>query len=54
MREGERTGLVVMGTDYGWIAKPGRWIGAKVGLFALGKQPAAEFGYADYDWFKVE
>jgi len=120
---GERTGLVVMGTDYGWIglrkrgddlqlvqvscigadqggaekewaavpmksanvllrarisagasvrfsysadgktfvelgapmtARAGRWIGAKVGLFALGTGPVSEFGYADFDWFKVE
>jgi len=37
-----------------FVAKPGRWIGAKVGLFALASKPAAEFGYADFDWFKVE
>ena len=41
-----------IGTPF--VAKPGRWIGAKVGLFALSSKPAAEFGYADYDWFKVE
>ena len=41
-----------VGTPF--TAKPGRWIGAKVGLFALGAGPAWEFGYADYDWFKVE
>ncbi|MBZ5576420.1 MAG: glycoside hydrolase 43 family protein [Acidobacteriia bacterium] len=35
-------------------ARAGRWIGAKVGLFALGTVPASEFGYADFDWFHVE
>jgi len=36
-----------------FTAKPGRWIGAKVGIFALGATSAREFGYADYDWFRV-
>lgn len=36
------------------IARQGRWIGAKVGIFAVGKGPASEMGYADYDWFRVE
>jgi beta-xylosidase len=35
-------------------ARQGRWIGAKVGIFALGKGAAAEMGHADYDWFRVE
>ncbi len=29
-------------------------IGAKVGLFSFASAPAAEFGYADYDWFHVD
>jgi beta-xylosidase len=37
-----------------FTAKAGRWIGAKVGLFALGSAPAPEFGYADVDWFRVD
>ena len=37
-----------------FTAKPGRWIGAKVGIFALGATSAREFGFADYDWFRVE
>ena len=32
----------------------GKWIGAKVGIFAIGKGAASEMGYADYDWFRVE
>jgi beta-xylosidase len=35
-------------------AKPGRWIGATVGIFAAGTAPAPEAGYADFDWFRVE
>ena len=35
-------------------ARPGRWIGAKVGLFAVRTTPGGEYGYADYDWFRVE
>jgi beta-xylosidase len=35
-------------------AKKGAWIGTKVGLLATQKEPAAENGYADFDWFRVE
>ena len=35
-------------------ARAGRWIGAKIGLFALGTAPVTEYGYADYDWFRME
>ncbi len=34
-------------------AVKGRWIGAKVGLFATRASAAGEFGYADVDWFRV-
>jgi beta-xylosidase len=49
----------VNGTDFQDIGEPfplkqGRWIGAKVGLFALGTTPVSEFGYADVDWFRVD
>jgi beta-xylosidase len=36
-----------------FTAKPGRWIGAKIGLFATGAAQPRESGYADYDWFHV-
>lgn len=39
-----------------FTAIPGRWIGAKVGLFAvrdLGEN-LGKFGYADFDWFRME
>jgi beta-xylosidase len=35
-------------------ARAGKWTGAKVGLFATREGSAREFGYADFDWFKVE
>lgn len=38
----------------GFKAKPGRWIGAKVGLFALAPEGATRRGHADYDWFRIE
>jgi beta-xylosidase len=35
-------------------AKPGKWIGAKVGLFAVSRMNAETGGYADFDWFRIE
>jgi len=35
-------------------ARAGRWVGAKVGLFALAPGAVKETGYADFDWFRVE
>ncbi|MFN0254256.1 glycoside hydrolase family 43 protein [Pedobacter ureilyticus] len=35
-------------------ATPGKWIGAKVGLFAVRDQQTNDSGYADFDWFRVE
>lgn len=35
------------------VAKPGRWIGAKVGIFATRKDKINDSGYADYDWFRI-
>ncbi|MHA4739028.1 glycoside hydrolase family 43 protein [Dyadobacter sp. MSC1_007] len=34
-------------------AEPGRWIGAKVGLFCTRDTQTNDSGYADYDWFRV-
>lgn len=34
-------------------AKPGKWIGAKVGLFSVSSQEAKRGGYADIDYFKI-
>lgn len=32
----------------------GRWVGAKIGLFATGTKSISDSSYADYDWFRVE
>jgi beta-xylosidase len=32
----------------------GRWVGAKIGLFATGSKSVNDSSYADYDWFRVE
>ena len=37
-----------------FIAKPGRWIGAKVGLFCESNRKIENPGYADIDWFRIE
>jgi beta-xylosidase len=37
-----------------FTAQPGKWIGAKVGLFCLAQNPHGGRGYADYDWFRFE
>ena len=34
-------------------AQPGKWIGAKVGLFSISSQEATRGGYADIDWFNI-
>lgn len=36
-----------------FTAVPGRWIGAKVGIFATREDKINDSGYADYDWFRV-
>jgi len=35
-------------------AKPGKWIGAKVGLFCTAKAQTNGNGYVDIDWFRIE
>jgi beta-xylosidase len=35
-----------------FIARKGKWIGAKVGLFAIAPYQTKLSGYADYDWFR--
>ena len=36
-----------------FLAEPGMWVGAKIGIFAGGKTDHGEFGYADFDWFRL-
>ncbi|MGM1056542.1 MAG: glycoside hydrolase family 43 protein [Bacteroidota bacterium] len=35
-----------------FTAQPGKWIGAKVGIFALQEEKINDSGYADFDWFR--
>jgi beta-xylosidase len=37
-----------------FAAKKGRWVGAKVGIFATRTNKINEEGYADFDWFRIE
>jgi beta-xylosidase len=37
-----------------FTARQGVWIGAKVGLFAIGNRDATSHGHADYDWFRFD
>ncbi len=43
--------FTVLGEPF--AAKKGKWIGSKVGLFAIRKGNTYETGYADVDWFRV-
>ena len=43
--------FVSLGTDF--IAKPGVWIGAKVGLFCLNPNMQISKGFADFEWFRI-
>lgn len=36
-----------------FTARPGRWVGAKVGIFCLNPGPQNNTGYADFDWFRI-
>ena len=37
-----------------FTATPGKWIGAKVGIFCTRKGETNDPGYADFDWFRIE
>lgn len=37
-----------------FTAREGQWVGAKVGVFALGSATRSKSGYADLDWFRIE
>ena len=37
-----------------FTAKQGKWVGAKVGLFATSNKKTNDNGYADVDWFRIE
>jgi beta-xylosidase len=35
-------------------AKPGRWVGAKIGIFCVRQNITNDAGFADIDWFRIE
>ncbi len=37
-----------------FIAKAGKWVGAKIGLFSTTKVESKKVGFADFDWVKFE
>jgi len=37
-----------------FVAEPGMWIGAKIGIFSLAPADATTNGYADYDYFRFK
>jgi len=37
-----------------FVAKPGRWIGAKIGFFALREGTINNAGYTNIDWFRIQ
>ncbi|TDS14884.1 glycoside hydrolase family 43 protein [Sphingobacterium paludis] len=37
-----------------FVAKPGKWIGATLGLYALRDNTINDSGYAEIDWFRIE
>ena len=37
-----------------FAAKPGRWVGAKIGMFCLRNNITNDAGFADVDWFRID
>lgn len=53
-----RFGYSADGRDFHAVGDPfnarqGRWIEAKIGIFAARTGMSREIGYADFDWFRV-
>ena len=47
------------GTNFTYVpsaftAREGRWIGAKVGLFAIAPRGSTSLGFADFAWLRIE
>jgi beta-xylosidase len=47
-------GNVFMPAGKVFTAQPGRWKGAKVGIYAVRNSQTNDSGYADFDWFRIE
>jgi beta-xylosidase len=37
-----------------FVAREGKWVGAKVGIFCQRPQALNDSGYADFDWFRID
>lgn len=48
------TGEKFINVEKTFTAKPGRWVGAKLGVFCLRNNITNDAGYADIDWFRIE
>lgn len=46
-------GKIYQTIDEKFPATPGKWTGAKVGIYCMGNQKSNDCGYADFDWFRV-
>ena len=49
-----KDGITFMNSGEIFTATPGKWKGAKAGIFCSGQQPSNDAGYADFEWFRVE
>ena len=49
-----KDGITFMNAGQGFVAQPGRWIGAKTGLFCTREGQTNDSGHASFDWFRVE
>jgi len=47
-------GVIFSSIGEPFTARAGRWIGAKVGIYAAQTAQTNDSGYADFDWFRVE
>ena len=47
-------GIHYTSTNDSFTATPGRWIGAKVGMFCTSRTPTNDAGWAEIDWFRIE
>jgi hypothetical protein len=47
-------GILFKTLGQNFSAREGKWIGAKVGLFALASVKGNKYGYVDCDWFRIE
>ena len=47
-------GVIYKSINQTFMAMPGKWVGAKIGLFCTATTSVKVKGYADVDWFRIE